>query len=366
MRRNGDEAPHLLLIPFAPGIGDMVIMEPLLRAVRAALPEWRLTMVARDYTADLLPVDGYDLVSPAYFMNRTPPPLRPLHRLIPQAVVARAAEYAMALDLGPFEQVINLFWVWESTTPFESWWTPEWPLQEGVRHTLDILADYLEGELGMEIPSADRLPRLPVFPEAMEWAKSYLPVRGGRRPTASLVVSADNALKWWAVPKWVELNERLVRMGWRTVMVAPHGHSHAREVFDACVHKPLWPEMGLRRVAAVLARSDVVVGIDTGPLHMAAALGMPWVGLFGPTNPFVIGPYDTSVGRPVVAPFAKPPSCEDCWLSFKNREDRCPTLAATGCTTLIPVEEVLEAIFTLRGGTTLANPADPGHAIDDD
>jgi ADP-heptose:LPS heptosyltransferase len=46
----------------------------------------------------------------------------------------------------------------------------------------------------------------------------------------------------------------------------------------------------LDRVAALLDRCDLVVGVDTGLLHMAGALGAPWVGLFGPTNPDVTGP----------------------------------------------------------------------------
>lgn len=360
MKSGNHEERRLLLIPFAPGIGDVVMMEPLLRAVCAQLPEWRVTMVAREYAADLLQPGEYELASPRYFVTEPPSPLRPLDRLIPRRLLAWAAKPAMALDLGPFQRAINLFWVWESRMPFDRWWTPQWPPRVGVRHTVDMLADHLEVELGIRIPEADRVPRLEPFPEAADWADRYL--RDNRwhgRPLVSLVVSAANALKWWAVPKWAELNDGLVRLGCDTLLVAPQDHPHARQVYEACGARPLWPEVGLRQMAALLARSAAVVGIDTGPLHVAAALGVPWVGLYGASNPALIGPYEWQKGRALVARFLKPESCRQCWQAFKNRERRCATLSSTGCATLISARKVLETVETLRGGTGFASPHDP-------
>jgi lipopolysaccharide heptosyltransferase I len=51
------------------------------------------------------------------------------------------------------------------------------------------------------------------------------------------------------------------------------------------------PKTSLRELAAVLRDAELVVGGDTGPLHLAAALGTPLVGLYGPTNPRRNGPY---------------------------------------------------------------------------
>lgn len=51
------------------------------------------------------------------------------------------------------------------------------------------------------------------------------------------------------------------------------------------------PPTSLRELASMLRDAAVVVGGDTGPLHLAAALGTPVVGLFGPTDPRRNGPY---------------------------------------------------------------------------
>jgi len=351
---------RLLLIPFAPGIGDVVMMEPLLRAVCQRLPDWEVTMVARPSALELLRPGGYRLATPSYFVTEPPAPLRPLDGVVPRRVIAWCAGPGMAALLGPFERVINLFWIWESRVPFDRWWTPQWPPLEEVRHTVDLLADYLEGELGSSIPARERVPRLEPFPDAVAWARSYLRSSGaGRRPMVSMVVAAANPLKWWSVSGWSGLNDSLQAMGFETVMIAPRDHPHAMEVYRSCRARPLWPHIELKQVSALLAQSRLVVGIDTGPLHMAAALGVPWVGLFGASNPGLIGPYDGDGGVALVARFSRPESCARCWLSFKNRERPCSTLPLTGCTASIPYADVIRAVESTLEGTSFASRPAP-------
>src|SRR5207244_8484363 len=51
------------------------------------------------------------------------------------------------------------------------------------------------------------------------------------------------------------------------------------------------PISSLRELAQLLLDAQLVIGGDTGPLHLAAALGTPVIGLYGPTNPARNGPY---------------------------------------------------------------------------
>src|SRR5207248_8783933 len=51
------------------------------------------------------------------------------------------------------------------------------------------------------------------------------------------------------------------------------------------------PPTNLRELARLLRDAQLVIGGDTGPLHLAAALGTPVIGLYGPTNPARNGPY---------------------------------------------------------------------------
>jgi ADP-heptose:LPS heptosyltransferase len=51
------------------------------------------------------------------------------------------------------------------------------------------------------------------------------------------------------------------------------------------------PTTSLTELASLIRRSTLFVGSDTGPLHLAAALGITCVGLYGPTQPEICGPY---------------------------------------------------------------------------
>ena len=53
----------------------------------------------------------------------------------------------------------------------------------------------------------------------------------------------------------------------------------------------LIPETNLTQLAAILAKVDMMVTTDSGPMHIAAAMGKPCVAIFGPTNPKMQGPY---------------------------------------------------------------------------
>ncbi len=83
------------------------------------------------------------------------------------------------------------------------------------------------------------------------------------------------------------------------------------------------------QLAAVLARADLLIGLDSGPLHLAAAMGCPVVGLFGPTDPARTGPQGE--GHEIIC------HREPCWPCMT------PTCQDRACMTKITPEEVLAA-----------------------
>lgn len=109
-------------------------------------------------------------------------------------------------------------------------------------------------------------------------------VSGERRAVNEIVLlpGAGRPEKQW--PHFAELAKRL---GNDALAVWGPGEEELARATGA----RLAPPTNLRELARLLRDAALVVGGDTGPLHLAAALGTPVVGLYGPTNPARNGPY---------------------------------------------------------------------------
>jgi heptosyltransferase I len=99
-----------------------------------------------------------------------------------------------------------------------------------------------------------------------------------------LLPGAGKPSKVWSIERFRELAQRL---GDRALVVWGPGERERAEAIGA----RLAPPTDLRELAWLLQRARLVIGADTGPLHLAAALGTKVVGLYGPTDPRRNGPY---------------------------------------------------------------------------
>ena len=88
------------------------------------------------------------------------------------------------------------------------------------------------------------------------------------------------------------------------------------------------------QLGALLERCEVCLTCDSGPMHIAAAVGTPTIALFGPTDPVRHKPYGT--GHTIVE---KPVVCRPCYKQTCHRQD-APHL----CMTEIDPAEVVEAL----------------------
>jgi lipopolysaccharide heptosyltransferase I len=108
--------------------------------------------------------------------------------------------------------------------------------------------------------------------------------RDARGPRVVLLPGAGRPEKQWPVERFAELARRIgsdALVAW-----GPGEESLAR-----AIGAEVAPPTNFRELASLLGRARLVIGADTGPLHLAAALGTPVIGLYGPTNPARNGPY---------------------------------------------------------------------------
>lgn len=115
-------------------------------------------------------------------------------------------------------------------------------------------------------------------------------------PTTPYVVFLHGttwATKHWPEAYWRELAERLGRR--RMKVVLPWGNAdeqaRAQRIAQGLEHCQVLPKLNLAGVARILAAAKACVAVDTGLGHLAAALDVPTLSLFGPTNPGLTGAY---------------------------------------------------------------------------
>lgn len=130
--------------------------------------------------------------------------------------------------------------------------------------------------------------------EARAQAAFFAPLRD--RPVVALVPASANAKKDWFPDRYARVVDALERdFGYRTVLIGGPGEREqaiAREIVERAEAEPVWA-LGdsVRRLMWLAGGADLVIGPDTGPLHIARACGVPVIGLFGHTNPWRVGPY---------------------------------------------------------------------------
>jgi len=117
------------------------------------------------------------------------------------------------------------------------------------------------------------------------------------RPRVACVIGASKIVKRWPVRSWAELVSMVASLGGSAVLLG-HGEQEcdmAKEITSLLPKEfqekavDLTGKLKLDEMAAVIGACDVVIGGDTGPMHLALALHKPAVGLFGPTLPNQVG-----------------------------------------------------------------------------
>lgn len=158
------------------------------------------------------------------------------------------------------------------------------------------------------IPLTPAPVQLPHDPEAERWADALLP---GHETTVLLAPTAGWGAKEWPPERFGAVARALARAGHRVLVNAGSPHDGvALRVIAASEGKAQLVPCSLAQLIALVRRSRLVIAGDTGPLHLAAALGIRVVGLYGPTDPARTGPW-TNCGISRVRVLRDPASVTD-------------------------------------------------------
>jgi heptosyltransferase-1 len=138
-----------------------------------------------------------------------------------------------------------------------------------------------------------------IVPRTEDVARLATQLPGGSldRPFAVLLHATSVASKEWPEQRWTQLGAQLADQGIASIL--PFGSEAERlRSTRLAAHIPgavVPPKLGLDLLAALLSRTHVAVGVDTGLTHLAVALGRPSIGLYCATDPAATGLYGSPV-----------------------------------------------------------------------
>lgn len=349
----------LIVNPY--GIGDVLFTLPLVRALREALPSATLGYLCNRRTEGLVRMFPDIQMVRVFEKDEFRAQWR---RSIPQWATA-IRRFAQELRRDRWEAAMDLSLNWQFGAVLAGlgipqrygfdfrgrgrWLTHRLPLSgfEG-RPVADYYLDLLR-LLGLPRPASPTL-SLPLPGSAVSQAKAWLAQAGvaGDRPIIGLTPGGgaswgpQGAAKHWPPASFAELGDRLAETArGQLVLFGDASDRPACEAVARVARHPATipgPAPSLPILAAALAQCRLVVGNDSGALHLAAAVGAPSITIFGPASPVVYGPYPpTANGRHHVA--VKLLACRPCYAKF--RLPPCPW--DFRCLTTLAPDEVYAA-----------------------
>jgi heptosyltransferase-1 len=132
-------------------------------------------------------------------------------------------------------------------------------------------------------------PMLPIDPVADAWVARILPPGS---PAVLINPGAGWGAKRWPAERYAAVAVDLIAQGFRVVInVGPGEEPLADPIVQATGGAAIPVDCSVGQLIAITRRAKLAIAGDTGPLHLACALGLPVVGIYGPTDPSRNGPF---------------------------------------------------------------------------
>ncbi len=318
-------------------VGDTVMALPLLEALTAS--GRRITALAKPHLAPLLALAGT--------VERTVARM-PRDEATVASVREVACEEAVILPNS-----FRAAWLaWQAGIPRRWGYSGGWrrPLlspavsrARGRRHQVEDYRALLEA-MGVATPPSF-LPALTLPADRRASGRALLARAGvdeGARPLVGLFPGAEfGPSKRWPLARFAELARALRRRlpaSRQIILAGPREVWLAVRLYEETgkLHPVVGPDLDLGQLATVLAQLDLLVTNDSGPMHVAAALGVTCVALFGPTDPRRTAPVGPDHGV----------LYSDRWCSPCFRR-QCPLLHH-GCMKDLTAEAALAALLEIQ------------------
>ena len=311
-------------------VGDAIMAIPALQAIRAHEPNAEITILARRWVSALY--QGQDLADHLLVMEDLPD----------ASATLRAGHYDAAIL---FQNAFHAAWLaWRAGIPKRIGYARDGrsalltraiavptPGEIPAHETYYYLELLRRAGWFKELPPVDEI-WLKISPESRERAAKQL-ISADARPSSRRIAIAPGAAygsaKCWPPERFAELADRLIAPFDADVILfgAPSERDIAARIAAGMRHRAvnLAGETSIEDLPAYFSACDVFIGNDSGAMHVAAAVGVPVVAIFGSTDPDGTAPVTSRRTLVRVAP-----SCSPCFLRQCPVDHRCMTRIEVG------------------------------------
>ena len=323
-------------------LGDVILSLPALKALEQALPKAQIDFYVGPWAKDIVEIAGLrantKIFTASWFVrngNRE----NTLTSIQKLKESLRTGQYDAAMELrGDFRHIIALYFsgikyrIGLSRTGFGFLLNNQINYQIGQHEIKRNLTTLMES--GINLLNVSEIPKLYPRKEDVQLQNHIRKKLGIHRPFIVVHAISSALSKRWPVSNWQQLVNFLPKQMDIVMVGTEEEKSEIKEIQKGC-NREVFSTAGLlnlKALSAFLKESRLFIGVDSGPAHIAAAVGAPVVSLYSGTNEVrQWGPK----GEKVVT-IQKTPNCSPCELTV------CPI--GNECMNLIKIEEVIKAV----------------------
>ena len=337
------------------GIGDLVLTLPFLHGLRRRYPHSRITLMAAHWAKDLglieagaiddliicdVPWVVHQYINPWSFV-RSLFSIQSVSAIFDAAKKLRPCRFDLSVEMrGDVRHALILYFAEIRQRVGQPFRFAHFFLTQSVKYSIppndwhqNKVNQMLATTMGFEI--VDNFPRL------------KLPGVGSEADSANSVMrlmvhmGASKSLKQWPFEKWIELIKKATVFTPIEIDICSSDQAAVELALAEVPRKDISIRvhyLPLKDFIAAIGCSHLFIGADSGPAHVAAALGVPVIVLFGPTRPSQWAPIGLQVTSLAVPDESVP--CRPC------RQKVCIHPQYHHCMQMISVEEVFDCVHT--------------------
>jgi len=279
-------------------LGDVTHVLPLVHTLRSAWPETALTwVIGRGEYRLLEGLEGVDFA--VYDKTSGLTGMRALRRALRERAPGGCFDVLLHMQVAARANLLSAFIPAKQKIGYDRAKSKDLhgvfintriPARDG-QHVLDTLGSFCE-PLGLK--QREVVWPMPVPDEAYAWAAAQWPNDGQR--TLMISPCSSHTRRNWFPERYAALAGHAAARGWRVVLCGGRSQLE-RDTADAILAAMQAPALDLvgkdtlKQLPALLARADLLVTPDSGPMHIAGAMGTRVLGLHAASNPARSGPY---------------------------------------------------------------------------